>query len=142
MGTIRSHKNSRGSRTVHYNGKDKLLSSYKGSNGRVKHYDSNGRYAGSTREGQYGRVHHYDKNGVRTGTSYIKPSGAVYHHPSNNKQYDSEAQSCTKTHTDRSGARRPNASRVSSRTTNAAQEDNIGCLIAAGIFIAIIFLIT
>ena len=147
MGTIRSHKNSSGSRTVHYNGKDKLLSSHNGSNGRVKHYDSNGRYAGSTREGHYGRVNHYDKNGVRTGTSYIKPSGAVYHHPANNQQTSFGSEESTHTSAGRSmaytSATRPGRTVPTSfRSTYTKNNDVVGCLFATVLFFVILFLIT
>ena len=147
MGTIRSHKNSSGSRTVHYNGKDKLLSSHKGSNGRVKHYDSNGRYAGSTREGHYGRVNRCDKNGVRTGTSYIKPSGAVYHHPANNQQTSFGSEESTHTGAGRStgytsATRQGRTGSTPRRNTYAENNEGAGCLIATILFFVILFLIT
>ena len=80
MAIIQSYKNKRGTRSSHYDmSGNKVLSSYRGSNGRVKHYDANGRHLGSTREGGYGHIDHYDNHGKRVGTFHIKPSGSVYY---------------------------------------------------------------
>lgn len=97
MAITKRYSNKKGTRSSHYDTSgNKVLSSHRGSNGRVKHYDGNGKYLGSTREGGYGRVHHYDENGRRTGTSYIKPSGSIRHYSANNRS-DSFGSSNTET---------------------------------------------
>ena len=45
MAIIRSSKNKKGTRSTHYDtSRNKVLSSYRSSSGRIKHYDKNGRY--------------------------------------------------------------------------------------------------
>ena len=58
---------------------NKRVYSKSGPNGKTLHYNSSGKYIGSSAKSFNGNVNHFDANGKFAGKSWTAPSGAVKH---------------------------------------------------------------
>lgn len=67
-------------KTLHYNSSGKFVgSSFKSFNGNVKHLDSKGKYAGTSFKAPSGAMKHFDANGKYTGASIDSVLGGQIH---------------------------------------------------------------
>lgn len=67
-------------KTLHYNSSGKFIgSSAKSFNGNVNHFDASGKFAGKSWTAPSGAVKHFDKNGKYTGSSIDSALGGQIH---------------------------------------------------------------